>query len=339
VVKGNRIGTDPTGTQSRPNAASGVAINSAPNNAILANLISGNFGDGVAIQGSLATGDIVAGNRIGTNAAGTAVLPNSNDGVEVFGSAGGSVVESNLISGNKQDGVALRLTSAPGTVAHNLIGVSAGLGKLGNGHDGVTLASSSGNTVIGNRIWFNAIGVVLAAGQRNQIQGNNIAFSGGNGVLLSGASFNAIGGAAAGQGNTIFHNKGAGVVVNSSSNDAILGNAIFANAAGITLISGNNGQAGPSLLFATYNGVDDTTVIGTLHAAANTTYRLELFDNPAGGNQGQKFLGFILATTNAGGDVTFVADFAGAGTLITVTATDPMNNTSAFSRPVVVVHL
>jgi hypothetical protein len=80
-------------------------------------------------------------------------------------------------------------------------------------------------------------------------------------------------------------------------------------------------------------------VVGTLQAAANTMYRIEFFDNRSGGNQGQKFVGFVQVTTDAGGNATFVGDFAGASTSITATATDPNGNTSDFSQPVAVVLL
>jgi parallel beta-helix repeat protein len=341
LITGNRIGTDPTGTQARPNGFHGVEVDFSANNLILGNVISGNGGAGISMSGSTTAGNFVTGNRIGTNAAGTAALPNAGNGVEMIASAGAGTVESNLISGNKVDGVFLGSNSPLSTVAHNLIGVSAVLGKLGNGKDGLEIDSNQ-NLIAGNRIWFNAIGIVLSVGQHNQIQGNNIAFSGGNGVfVVSGAAFNSIGGTAAGQGNIISQNHGAGVILeNGSANDAILGNAIFANTGGgIVLLSGNNQQASPTLVFAAFNGIDNTTVVGTLQAAANTNYRIEFFNNPSGGDQGQKFVGFVHVATDANGTATFVEDFAGAGASITATATDQNGNTSAFSQPVAVALL
>jgi hypothetical protein len=267
-------------------------------------------------------------------------LPNTKDGVRVFGNAGDIVVDSNLISGNKLDGVALDTTSVPSIVAHNLIGLSAVLGNLGNGANGVEIRTSS-NTIAGNHIWFNTSnGVQLFGGSSNQIQGNSIAFNQEGVLLEDSANSNAIGGINPGQGNTIFNNKSFGVVVASSFGDAIEGNRILANGGGIILISGNNQQASPTLLFAAYNGIDNTTVIGTLHATASTTYRIEFFDNPSGGNQGQKFLGFIAVTTDTSGNATLVADFAGAGTgSITATATDSGGDTSVFSQAVAVALL
>ena len=81
VVEGNFIGTDPTGTLARPNGSGGIRVFSAGNRiggltAAARNVISGNQATGIAIQNSTATGNVVQGNYIGLNAAGTAALPN-----------------------------------------------------------------------------------------------------------------------------------------------------------------------------------------------------------------------------------------------------------------------
>ena len=59
---------------------------SAPNNK--SNLISGNAQAGVAIfspaQSAVASGNIVAGNLIGTDAAGSHQVPNQSDGIDIF---------------------------------------------------------------------------------------------------------------------------------------------------------------------------------------------------------------------------------------------------------------
>jgi hypothetical protein len=89
-----------------------------------------------------------------------------------------------------------------------------------------------------------------------------------------------------------------------------------------------------------------TTITGTLtqSTSPNTTFRIELFENPApfGGYQdplhlppeGENFLGFVNVTTNAGGTASFSVTVPGAVSprvAITATATDPSGNTSEFS--------
>src|SRR5205807_889008 len=116
VVAGNYIGTDATGTALLPNGA-GVAIaGKATNNTVggtvagARNVISGNGGNaaagfGVFIGDKGTSGNVVAGNYIGTDATGTAAFPN-HVGVLVGGGAtnntvGGTVSGArNVISGN-----------------------------------------------------------------------------------------------------------------------------------------------------------------------------------------------------------------------------------------------
>ena len=116
VIQGNLIGTDVTGTVPIPNDDSAVTLSNAPGNTIggtvanQRNVLSGNTGDGVLINGPYATRNTVLGNYIGTNAAGTAAIANGVEGVQVTGNAtsntvGGSTPGSrNVISGN-YDGV------------------------------------------------------------------------------------------------------------------------------------------------------------------------------------------------------------------------------------------
>ena len=84
-------------------------------------MISGNTDDGVLFNvqntDSGPTDNVVAGNLIGTNAAGTAALGNGDDGVLIEAGAtaitiGGTTASArNIISGNANDGVEITSTS------------------------------------------------------------------------------------------------------------------------------------------------------------------------------------------------------------------------------------
>src|SRR5262249_60937686 len=99
------------------------------------NFISGNGSNGVDVFGS-SKGDLVQGNVIGLDVSGTAAVANAGDGVLIHNSAKVSVV-ANVISGNTLDGVKID-TSANTQVAGNLIGTDlSGMLPLGNSGNGV----------------------------------------------------------------------------------------------------------------------------------------------------------------------------------------------------------
>jgi CSLREA domain-containing protein len=251
-IKGNYIGTDSSGTLARGNAADGIRI--VGNGGVLiggntptaGNLISANGLTGINIADGSTEVD-VAGNRIGTNAAGTAALGNIKSGIRIGGvevrigaeADGGG----NLISGNGGAGIAIGDTATGVYIKNNLIGTNAaGTAALGNdigievGHwigaaviqiGGSGLAPYQGNVISGNlgdgilayfgaKIWGNRIGTdaggTLAIG------------NGGNGIRVKGSD-NVIGGE--GDLNTIAFNGGHGVAVISESGNAVRNRIAF----------------------------------------------------------------------------------------------------------------
>jgi uncharacterized delta-60 repeat protein/uncharacterized repeat protein (TIGR01451 family) len=164
-VKGNRIGTNPLGNLDRGNAKYGVLLTEQPGagtpssvtiggSGEAGNVISGNDGEGIGVwfaSTAKETANKIVGNRIGTNAAGDAAVPNSGVGV-AFGTGttnavlgGTDVVDRNLISGNRKGGVAIFGAGTAGNkVRGNFVGTRAdGQSDLGNGGYGILVASSS----------------------------------------------------------------------------------------------------------------------------------------------------------------------------------------------------
>jgi titin len=191
IVSGNYIGTDASGSAALGNGQNGVVILAkASTNTVggslagAGNVISGNAWNGVHISGlPPASGDTsqnrVAGNYIGTNAAGAAALGNGRDGVLIENTAnnkvgGGDALARNVISGNTQSGVEIRGTgSTLNSVVGNYIGTDAsGSAALGNTLYGVQVRAAAVGNVIG--------GVAPAPG--NVISGNHL-----SGVGISGA--------------------------------------------------------------------------------------------------------------------------------------------------------
>jgi hypothetical protein len=177
--------------------ASGLRIN-APNCMVRGLVVSRFKDNGILISGASATGNMVQGCYIGTNAAGTAALPNVDDGIEISAGAratiGGTVVSArNVISGNSFDGVYVDgLGGTNGSVVQgNYIGVNAaGTAALGNGvhptgyYMGIELAlgtqgniiggtdAGAGNVISGNA--FIGVGIFQPGASGNVVQGNYI---------------------------------------------------------------------------------------------------------------------------------------------------------------------
>jgi parallel beta-helix repeat protein len=332
LIAGNRIGTDATGTAAVPNLLGGVAIENfgfSPINtsntiggtsAGAGNLISGNSGNGIEFL--LSSSNLVVGNEIGTNASGTAALPNQGDGVADFKGFGNTIG-----------------------------GVSSGTGNeiSGNSGNGISIVSFFGfDLVAGNNIGTDITGT-LAVGNT------------GDGVLVTEGPDNTIGGTATGAANLIAFNQGAGVAVGQSLSDttavgnSIRGNSIYANS-GLGIDLGNNGptpndagdgdlgpnqlQNFPIVVHATAGA--STNVSGSLNSLANTAFVLDFYGNttvdPSGYGQGQRYLGSTTVTTDASGNAVFVnvplSSFVGTNDYVTATATDPNGNTSEFAADV-----
>jgi parallel beta-helix repeat protein len=242
VVSGNYIGTDVSGTTGVPNLLDGVAVlaiggpNSIgshrcvlPGPFTSRNLISGNGRNGVyAVDHA-----VVAHNLIGWNAGESGVLPNGRNGVE-FDGAGGTIMF-NRISGNEENGVLLAGTDHV-FVSSNLLGRRT-VGR-GNGQNGILLEASTSNRIEFNDIAGNEEdGIRLAGSSFNTLIGNRVGFgvtqsdvvpNGGDGISLEGAAENAIGGAGSLDFNVIGNNAGNGIRITGGSTvlNRILGNWI-----------------------------------------------------------------------------------------------------------------
>ncbi len=157
VIAGNYIGTDVAGAAALANGSFGISIEPGSDNSLIGgaaaadrNLISGNANRGIYVQA--VANVVIQGNRIGTNAAGTAAISNGN-GVEAASSTGllvggATPGEGNLISGNSF-GVYLNGTTGS-TVRGNLIGTdAAGTGSIANSGFGIYSYFATGTTVGG----------------------------------------------------------------------------------------------------------------------------------------------------------------------------------------------
>lgn len=163
VIAGNIIGLAVGGTTALPNDGDGISIQGSPGvliggvTATDRNVISGNAGVGIEIAFATATGNVISGNYIGTNVAGTAKLANGS-GVQIRDGATGNTIGGtvsgarNIISGNAGAGIEITGSGTTGNrVQGNYIGTDVtGTLALSNGA-GITIeAGANGNTIGGN---------------------------------------------------------------------------------------------------------------------------------------------------------------------------------------------
>jgi Ca2+-binding RTX toxin-like protein len=290
VIAGNLIGTDVTGTISLGPEGPGVYIDSSPSNTIggttaaARNVISGSTSSALAevvIAGAGSTGNVVAGNYIGTTADGAAAVSNNAAGVLIQSGAAGNTVggtaagAGNVISGNGVSGITITGGGATGNVVQgNYVGTDpTGTSAVPNGGDGIALYDAPGNTVggaaagAGNVISGNAtLGVRLSGGGAtgNVVAGNFIGTDAtgtaalGNGIVgvhvVLGAGGNTIGGTAPGAGNVISGNAVGVNILDQSDGNQLLGNFIGTDRTGTHALG--NTQTGVNV------GNSSNTVIG-----------------------------------------------------------------------------
>lgn len=307
LIQGNYIGTNADGTVALPNLSHGILLGHAgitvggtvPS---AGNLISGNGGDGIHVNGQFNT---VQGNLIGTDVSGTLALPNASDGVEIQANGtngargnliGGTAPEArNVISGNRDNGINFNEGGGgnPNRAEGNYIGTNRfGTGALGNGQHGIYFSLSQ---------------------QHN------------------------VGGTSEGASNLIAHNNGAGI---ASSRDhiggAVFSNSIHSNAElGIDIAddgvspdsSVHTGSRRPTLVSVT-NTDAGTVIMGTIpNHNSSTPFTIQFFSNPAcdpsGHGEGQTLIGETAFTPAQNTTVNFshtVSPAVPGGTFITAVA-------------------
>jgi hypothetical protein len=330
TVQGCYIGTNASGTAALANSSRGILLYAGAHHntfggtgAGQGNVISGNGGYGIEFQQANTNNNVVQGNYIGTNAAGTGAIAN-NVGIIIWNGAqnntiGGSAAARNVISGNGYAGIYLNgggTTATSGNIVQsNYIGVDANGANAIPNHFGVQIYG--GNT---NNVTNNVIGGVG--------NGNLIASNGGDGISVeNGCVGNSI------RANAIYGNGGLGINLVGPST----GYGVNANDAGDADSGGNNWQNFPVITGAT--GGSSGTVNFTLNSIANRVYTIDVFRNTAadssGYGEGAVYVGSQNVSTdgsgNANGSLTF-SNVPG-GLFFTTTATDTTTgDTSEFGQ-------
>ena len=334
-IRGNYIGLDSTGTSALGNGENGVLVYQGSGIVVggsfpgEGNVVSGNGEDGISIVGFLSGAIEVAGNRVGTNAAGTAALGNENDGISMLPDVG----------------------FGPGPFGSLIGGHAQGTGNLvsGNGRHGIYLLDASDGSILGpveleNLVTNNAVGVDVNGTGAIPNQGSGIA------VVASVATFVFE--------NVVANNAQAGVLVEPLGMGApgtiVVTNSIYNNGGlGIDLtgvVTDDDGDGVTENDSPDADGVQNFPVVttaatssalavlgGTITTTPDTGVHVELFASPScdpsGNGEGRTFVGSVDVFTDGAGRAAFNKTVAPLTPdhWVTATASTPDLATSEFS--------
>ncbi len=357
LVQGNYIGINSPGSGALNNRNNGITLFTSGANTVggsqpgAGNVISGNAGSGINLNGSTSSGNLIQGNFVGVNPSGSVGIPNGGDGITLNSApanliGGTSPGEGNLISGNGKAGILLNGSgSRLNQIAGNLIGTdAAGLTKLGNTLAGITLTGAASNNIgstlpaarnviSGNRqdgIFFatNSPGNFVQGNYVGvNIHGTNALGNGLNGVAINSSGFNLVGGQSPNAGNVISGNTNAGVWLfrAAATNNTVQGNFIGTDSSGRVAL--RNSTSGV-LVEAPANLIGGTAGGGNL-ISGNGQIGVWLLNNNAHDNLViGNLIGTALGGTNALGNVN-------AGVGITDAANNQIGGTTAGERNVI----
>jgi len=321
VIQGNYIGVDVSGNVALPAASEGISINGSGNTiggsaAGAGNVIVANGADNIGLR--FGVNNLVQGNLIGTNAAGTAAL-GGLIGIKAESNANSAMILGNLISG-VNIGIFVSNGSSNWTIRGNKIGTDiTGTLPIPNSAQGIVCLDSGSSINVGG----------TGAGE-----GNIIAFNASDGIRVNAAVTVSI------RGNSIFSNVRLGIDLLGSFDPA---SGVTSNDACDVDPGSNNLQNFPTITSAVKSG-SNLLIEGSLNSTASSTFTLDFYANDtcdgSGNGEGKTYLGSATVMTGAN----CIADFTGAnhitltppsqvtsGERVTATATDANGNTSEFS--------
>jgi hypothetical protein len=372
VIRGCLIGTDLASDVTVGNGGDGIQIAGSPNNTVGGtdpaerNVISGNKGNGVGIGGTSATGNVVAGDFIGTDTTGMKSVSNQGSGVRLSLQASNNTIggtasgAGSVISGNAQDGILINSAAASNRVQGNTIGSNAmGTGPLSgipsNEFDGVVIEGASGNLIggsdpgAGNLITDNSMNGINIFSTTdgtdttgNIVQGNrfgslptgtgaqgNVA----DGILISAALDNTIGGTTPGAGNLISASGQNGVeIALEASGNLVQGNLIGTDSSGTQTLS--NLASGVFIAGGSGNTIGGTAP-GARNVISANVIGVHILGNATGGSSNSvdnQILGNLIGTDITG---TQVLSNLTNGVLIQAASSNTVGGTTAGARNII----
>jgi len=333
LVQGNYIGTDASGTQAFGNQDGVVIRDNATENVVggtseaARNVIAGQAFAGVFLRGAEASNNKIQGNYIGTDASGAGLLPNSDSGVDIFQAAdnligGTEEGAGNLIAGNKEAGVSVRLSSSSSAVIALIKTVPAEPTNLRSFHKKIARSRAWTRSGV-ERIRRHFFVSMNSRSDREESMSlseteQNISI---NAVSRAPGNGNAV------RRNSMFDNVKLGIELDSVPRG---------NDSGDSDSGENKGQNYPEIQAATSDGSRLFVDYVVSSSTSNSTYPLEVeFFLASTDDEGKVYLGtdtYSSSSANATKTATIDPDVELAdGDKIVATATDAEGNTSEFS--------
>ncbi len=245
------------------------------------------------------------------------------------GSDGSIIKGLTITKGNYDIGIQLESsnnnTITGNTLTKNLIGI-------------LLESASNNNTITGNTIAGNCVGIQLESSNNNTITGNNITGSSEDSgiVVISASNNNTI------TGNNITGGLVSGIRFSSDSmGNKVLNTTSFNNTLNGIVNTAGNGAPTPPMLTLSRTSGQTVFIQGTFTGTANNLYLVQFFKNEINRNpitEGAQFLGQQLITTdNAGnGTIYTTLPISVTGSYVSATVTDQVGTegTSEYSLSV-----
>jgi parallel beta-helix repeat protein len=334
-LSGNFIGTNATGNAALGNHADGVMIDHANSNSLVGctfqenpfvfyNVVSGNAGNGLAVNSSNNT--TIQANFFGMGADNATAVGNTLNGVVVEGNSahttmGGPIPLGNVDSANGLNGIVLKDTASYFTSYNTFCGIAAfsQATTFGNGADGILITSTGGNNLLRTNVFSenDDDGIEISGNARDVRVVGNI-------VGLDTYGFTAMG------------NAGSGIKIGGAAHDILIGgpepvlnvipqNTISANAVyGIDL----EGTAYHNTINYSYIGTDVTGLVALGNASTGVNIGSGSYGNTIGSTDNPRLRTLIAGNLGNGISMSGTHDNVVLGTKIGVDITGlaPLHN-------------
>jgi hypothetical protein len=276
TVQGNFFGIGANNAIAIRNAGDGILVDGASSAIVvggvipLGNVAAGNGLNGIEVAGT--TAGFISFNTFAGLAAFGGAVPNGNDGILVSATGGNQALQTNVVSGNVNNGIEVAGNASGVSIEPDIVGANTvGLAALPNGNDGILI----GGTAHGNTVG----GYTLSVIPQNTISGN-----GGYGIAIVGSAYgnlivdsfvgtNVLGDAVVAT--PSYHgNKLGGIFIGGTSTSDLIGGVATDPTQPVrNVISGNSGNgvtlaAGTSSIGVVGNviGLDRTTTLALPNA-------------------------------------------------------------------------